>query len=192
MLFNITDFLLSTAEFLIVYPALLRFYLQAMRVPPRNQITDFVVAFTNFAVKPLRRVIPGINGLDMASLIWALLAETLLLIIFKVMIPIGLAGGTLMPLSLVPVVAMFKIIVFSIQLLIFVIIVQAIMSFVAPYNPLRTVFDTLIRPFVAPLQRFIKPIGRFDLSSLLLLIICQILLIVINNLAITVVGRYSV
>ena len=182
MIATIVEFLLATAEFLIVYPALLRFYLQVMRVPPRNQISDFVAVMTNFAVKPLRRLIPGFNGWDIASLFWAWLAEMLLLLL-KIAFVAGMLSETHIVLASIPLLALFKLVVFSIQLLVFVIVVQAIMSWFAPFNPLKPVFDALLRPFLAPLQRVIKPTGGFDLSSLVLLIICQLLLRLLGNIS---------
>ena len=46
---------------------LLRFLMQAMRVSFAGQIGDFVVKLTNWGVKPLRQVIPGIGGFDSDS-----------------------------------------------------------------------------------------------------------------------------
>lgn len=51
---------------------LLRFMMQMARVSFAGQIGDFVVKTTNWAVKPLRRIVPGMAGVDWASLIAAL------------------------------------------------------------------------------------------------------------------------
>ena len=49
--------------------------MQAMRVSFAGQIGDFVVKLTNWGVKPLRQVIPGIGGFDWASVVAALLLQ---------------------------------------------------------------------------------------------------------------------
>jgi YggT family protein len=48
---------------------LARFIMQWQRVSFRNPIGQFVVATTDWLVLPLRRFIPGLGGLDLASLL---------------------------------------------------------------------------------------------------------------------------
>lgn len=180
-------FLLQTVEFVVVYPALLRFFLQLFRAPARNPLSAFVIAVTDFAVKPLRKFIPGLNGVDLASFIWAWLAEVLLLLLF-----FALAGGNLFtgsPLTLPAIVflALVKLIRFSVYLLIFAVLVLAILSWVTPYHPLQPVFRSLTRPFLAPIQRILPTLGGVDLSPLVLFVICQLLLMIpISTLEATV------
>jgi YggT family protein len=59
----------------------------------------------------------------------------------------------------------------------FAVIVQAVLSWVNPYTPFAPVFDALTRPFLRPFRRLIPPIGGFDLTPLVLLIVLQVLLI---------------
>ena len=172
------SFLLQTVEFVIVYPALLRFYLQLLRAPARNPISTFIIAITDFAVKPLRKFIPGISGMDFASLIWAWVAEILLLMLF-----FGLMGANVImggPFALPGIVflAFVKLIRFSFYLLLFVIIVQAVLSWVSPYHPVRPVFDALTRPFLRPIQRVLPTVGGVDLSPFVLLVIVQLMLMI--------------
>ncbi|MDO9007259.1 MAG: YggT family protein, partial [Thiobacillus sp.] len=61
-------FLIQTLGNLFVIAVLLRFMMQLFRVPFRNPFAQFIVALTDFAVKPLRRVVPGFFGLDWACL----------------------------------------------------------------------------------------------------------------------------
>ena len=69
------QFLVQTLGNLFVIAVLLRFMMQVFRVPFRNPFAQFIVALTDFAVKPLRRVIPGMFGLDWACLVLAWLVE---------------------------------------------------------------------------------------------------------------------
>jgi YggT family protein len=72
------QFLLETFFGLFVLALLLRFFLQWLRAPPRNPLSHFLAALTNWIVVPARRVIPGLWGLDLATLLLAWLAEMML------------------------------------------------------------------------------------------------------------------
>src|SRR5262249_59665427 len=87
----------------------------------------------------------------------------------------GARGVGVIRLSLV---ALFRA---SLHLLIFVVIVQVILSWVSPYTPLAPVFDGLPRPFYGVFRRFIPPIGNIDLSPLFVVVLAQVLLIVLDG-----------
>jgi len=70
----------------------------------------------------------------------------------------------------------------GLQLLIFVTLIQVVMSWIAPYNPLAPVFESLTRPFYGFFRRFIPTIGNIDLSPLFVILAAQILMIVLDNL----------
>ena len=62
------------------------------------------------------------------------------------------------------------------QLLTILLIVQAILSyFMAPYAPLRLTIDRLLNPLLSPIRRIVPPIGMFDFSPLILIIIIQLI-----------------
>ncbi len=64
-------FLLDTLFGLLTYAFLLRFAMQWLRAPFRNPVGQAVVALTDWAVKPVRRVVPGYRGLDGSTLLLA-------------------------------------------------------------------------------------------------------------------------
>ena len=70
---------------------------------------------------------------------------------------------------------------YSIYIMIFVVIVQAVMSWVNPYTPVAPVFDAMTRPFLRPLRRFVPAMGNVDLTPLILLLALYVLLIVTNH-----------
>lgn len=72
-------FLLDTLTGFFSAALLLRFYMQAFRVSFRNQVASFIVQVTNWLVMPLRRVLPGVFGLDLSCLLPAYLLQALLL-----------------------------------------------------------------------------------------------------------------
>lgn len=168
-------YLLETVFHLFVLAALLRFFMQAFRAPFRNPIAQFVAAITDFAVKPLRRIVPGLMGFDLASFLVAWIAEFILVLLL-----FWIAGAAVLPsgsvFSVLLFIAFARLLRLSVYLLIGVVLVQAILSWVNPYHPIAPFFDTLTRPFLKPLRRFIPPVGGVDLTPLVILILCQLIL----------------
>ena len=161
---------------LFVLAVLTRFYAQAFRAPFRNPIANFVVALTDFAVKPMRKIVPGAMGLDLASFVVAWIAQTILLVAVYALL--GLKALTVAGFwPAIVVFALVKLLKLSIYLLMGVVIIQAILSWVSPYHPIRPFFDALSRPFLRPFQRLVPLVGGVDLSPLILLVILQVILI---------------
>ena len=155
---------------------LLRFMMQAMRVSFAGQIGDFVVKLTNWAVKPLRRVIPGVGGFDWASLLAALAAQMLLTGVL-----LGLAGPALNadPGSIVLMALWFAVralLRLAVYILIGALILQAVLSWINPYSPLAAPAYQLTRPLLDPLRRVIPAISGIDLSPLVAILLLQALL----------------
>src|SRR5688572_17677621 len=83
MLADIAQLLIETAFGFFIFLLLLRFYMQLLRAPFRNPIGQLVTALSNWLVLPARRVIPGLMGIDLATLLLAWAAEiTMLLLLF--------------------------------------------------------------------------------------------------------------
>ena len=173
-----SSFLLQTVEFVLVYPALLRFYMQLFRSPPRNPLTPVVMALTDFAVRPLRRFIPGLSGLDLSSLFWAWIVEIVILLAFFAVGGANVLMGGPQVLPAILFLALVKLFEMSLYLLIFATLVQAILSWVSPYHILMPVFDSLSRPFLRPVQKLLPRIGNVDFSPLVVFVICQLILMV--------------
>ena len=169
-------YVLETIFNLFVLAVLTRFYAQAFRAPFRNPIANFVVALTDFAVKPMRKIVPGAMGLDLASFVVAWIAQTILLVAVYALL--GLKALTVAGFwPAIVVFALVKLLKLSIYLLMGVVIIQAILSWVSPYHPIRPFFDALSRPFLRPFQRMVPLVGGVDLSPLILLVILQVILI---------------
>lgn len=171
-------FLLNTAFGLFVYTLLLRFYMQLLRAPFHNPIGLAVKALTDFMVLPIRRIIPGWRGYDWSSLALAWLMQwTWLLGVAVVTTSTGAAGNMVSMLALLAVV---KLLQASLYLLFAAVIIDVILSWLAPYNPLRPVVHELTHPFLRPLRRILPPLGgQLDLSPLILLVLIQLILITI-------------
>ena len=169
-------FVVDTLFNLFILSALVRFWMQVLRAPARNPIAQFTMALTDFAVKPLRRIVPGLFGLDLASLLVAWLAEFLLLVILLLLDDRPL---TTYPAALTPVFfwAFSKLIRLSVYIVMGAVFIQAILSWVNPYHPVAPFFDALTRPFLKPFRRMVPLIGGVDITPILVLIACQLILI---------------
>ena len=155
---------------------LLRFLMQAMRVSFAGQIGDYVVKLTNWAVKPLRRVIPGLAGYDWASLLAAFAVQLVLAALL-----IGLAGPALQaePGAVAGMVLWFAVralLRLVIYIFIGALILQAVLSWINPYSPLAAPAHQLTRPLLDPIRRVLPAISGIDLSPLVAILLLQVVL----------------
>lgn len=176
MFAQIGVFLVDAVASFFVFVLLARFHFQWLRVPFRNPVGEFVLATTSFMVMPVRRVVPGVAGLDLATLLlaWLVLGMSL-------WIQAQIVGSEIGAMALAAIAAV-DLLRYSIYILVFAVIVQAVLSWVNPYTPVAPAFDTITRPFLRPLRRFIPPLGGVDLTPLILLVILQVLLFPIGAL----------
>ena len=176
MFAQIGVFLVDAVASFFVFVLLARFHFQWLRVPFRNPIGEFVLATTSFMVLPVRRVIPGLAGLDLATLLLAWLVQGT-----SLWIQMEIVGADVSAVALAAIAAV-DLLRYSVYILVFAVIVQAVLSWVNPYTPVAPAFDTITRPFLRPLRRFIPPLGGVDLTPLILLVILQVLLFPIGAL----------
>ena len=178
MLAQTLIFLINTIGDLFAFALITRFLLQWVRAPARNQLSEFVAALTNFIVIPARRFVPGLWGLDLATLMLALMTETLKLWLLLEINGARPGGAAAMaPLALFALAAI-HIAQLTVYLLIGTLILQAILSWVNPYSPIAPVINSVTRPLLRPFQQVIPLIANVDLSPLAALQVCQLVLAV--------------
>jgi YggT family protein len=177
MLTDAAQFLLRTAFDLIACALFLRFWMQWVRVPFHNPFAQFLLRVTNFAVRPLRRVIPGFFGIDWASLIPFYIAELLSVLGSHWLLdyPFAVAGVSVLPAFLL--LALAAALRLALYLLLGLILLQAILSWVNPFSPHAPLFYALSHPLLKPFQKLIPPIGGVDITPVVALIVVQLLLI---------------
>lgn len=168
-----------------------RFFMQWTRVSFRNQIGHFVIALTDWIVVPARRFIPGMLGLDMASLTLAWFAQTVLLALELALRGFSLGGEVGAAIVAVLGVGLVETLRTLVYLVFGVVIVAAILSWVSPHAPVAPLFNALSRPFLRPIQRVVPPIANIDLSPLVLLLILQVLLMVLAYLRAGIFGMLT-
>ncbi len=177
MFADAAQFLLRTLFDLLACAFFLRFWMQWARVPFRNPFAQFVVKVTDFAVRPLRRLVPGLLGLDWASLVLFFLAEVLMVLSVHWVAgyPFALAGTAVLPGFLL--LALASALRLALYVLIGFVLIQAILSWINPFSPLAPVFYALARPVLAPFQKRVPPLGGVDVTPLVALVVIQLLLI---------------
>jgi YggT family protein len=143
-----------------------RFLLQLLRADFYNPVSQFVVRATTPVLKPLRRMIPGVGGLDNASLllIFALIIGKILLwsfINFQALLPLQDLAVLLLKSTALLLVNYFMMIIF----------IGAIMSWVAQgFHPVTAVLFQLSDPIVAPVRKLLPAMGGIDFSPMLVML----------------------
>ena len=176
MLGNAMIFIAQVVFGLLTLTLLLRFYLQWVRAPYRNPLADFVNALTDFMVRPARRVLPGLWGIDLPTLLLAWLMQLLeWLIVLQVR---GFRFGAEVGLALVGIAAVAAVAVAQmlVYIVLFSTLLQALLSWINPGSPIAPLLDAMTRPFLRMFRRRIPLIGNVDLSPLFLMVACQLLL----------------
>ena len=176
MFAQIASFLVDTVVTFFVFLLLLRFHFQWLRVPFRNPVGEFVLATTSWMVMPARRFIPGLAGLDLPTLLLAWIVQ-----VAGLWIEAELRGGDPRVVGLL-LAAIVDLVRYSLYILVAAVIIQVVFSWLNPYTPVAPVLDAMTRPFVRPLRRFVPPIGQFDLTPLVLVVVVQVVLIVLWHL----------
>jgi YggT family protein len=169
---QIASFLIDTVVTLFVFVLLLRFHFQWLHVPFRNQVGEFVLVTTSWMVMPARRFVPGLAGLDLATLLLAWIIQALGLWIEAALrgLDSGLIGIVL--------AALLDLVRYSLYILVAAVIIEVVFSWINP-GPPPPVLTAVTRPFLRPLRRYIPPVGQFDLTPLVLVVLIQVVLIVL-------------
>lgn len=164
-------YLIQTLGSLYMLIVLLRFLLQLVRADFYNPLSQAISKATNPLLLPLRRLIPGFYGVDVASLVLALLLQWVAgQLIYWV------AGqGLLNPLIIIPM-GLIGILKMLVQIYFVGMIIYIIASWIAPFshNPALVLVRQLVEPAMAPLRKIIPPMGPIDISPIFFFLILNL------------------
>lgn len=151
---------------LYLIAVMLRFLLQLVRASFHNPICQFLVKITNPPLVPLRRIIPGFKGIDIASL-FLLFAIQLTAILLKLLI----IGQSFSIVVIIPM-AVADLLSLALNVFMVAILIQVVLSWVGQgvHNPITTTIHSLTEPVLRPVRRLIPPMAGMDLSPLVVLI----------------------
>ena len=173
-------YVLQTLGSLYLMIVLLRFILQLVRADFYNPLSQFAVRATQPLLKPLRRIIPSVAGLDMASLVLALLVQ-LVLMALTLLLAYGTTGNPaeLLIWSLIGITALF------INIFFYALIISVILSWVAQgsHNPAAMLVNQLCEPLLMPFRRLLPNLGGLDLSPIFAFMAIKLVdMLVIKNM----------
>ena len=170
------NYLLKFAFDTLLMILIMRVWLQWVRADFYNPLSQFIVKVSNPLVTPMRRIIPGLGGIDLATIVLAYLVAMLTFIVIP-----WLNGG---PVDFI-LAAYLGLLYFVKQagiLLFIIMLVMALMSWVVQgYNPTQIVFHQLTEPFLRPIKKIIPSIGGLDLSVLIAFLLLNVINIFLSN-----------
>jgi YggT family protein len=169
-------FLLQSAFDLYIFIVMLRIVLQWVSADYTNPLFQLAAKLTNPPLKPIRRIIPTLHGIDIAAIVLLLLLE-----ILKLTVLIWLQIDAIPRMSGLAVLAFAELLNQLINLFFYTILGLAILSWFSPlmHSPLIDVLHRISDPLMRPIRRVLPPIAGFDLSPIPVLIILKLLAILI-------------
>ncbi|MEX6501912.1 YggT family protein [Pseudomonas zhanjiangensis] len=181
-------YILQTIGSLYLLVALLRFILQLVRADFYNPLSQFIVRATQPLLRPLRRIIPSFAGLDLASLVLAILVQLLLMALTLMLMGFGVGNPVqLLVWSVIGVTALF------LKVFFFALIISVILSWVAQgsHNPAVELINQICEPLLLPIRRILPSMGGLDFSPIVAFLILNLIdMLVIRNLAV-MTGMYQ-
>ncbi|MEZ9574630.1 YggT family protein [Vibrio sp. 10N.261.55.F4] len=167
---NSMSFLISTVFDLYIMVVILRIWLQASRADFYNPFSQFIVKATQPVVAPLRRVIPSIGSLDLATVVFAYVLCVLKFVALNLIIS---GGAAVFDISFL-IFGALSLLKATGGLIFWVLLIRAILSWVSQgRSPIEYVFHQLTEPMLVPIRRILPDMGGFDLSVLVLFIVLQ-------------------
>ncbi|MDR6176904.1 YggT family protein [Pseudomonas sp. SORGH_AS 211] len=166
-------YVIQTLGSLYLLIILLRFILQLVRADFYNPLSQFTVRATQPLLKPVRRIIPGFGGVDLAALVLAILVQLALMMV--VVVVLGASIGGLFPALLIW--ALLGVASLFLKVFFFALIVSVILSWVAPqtHNPAAELVNQICEPLLAPFRRILPSLGGLDLSPIFAFIVINLL-----------------
>ncbi|MDQ1362344.1 MAG: YggT family protein [Pseudomonadota bacterium] len=160
-------FLIDTLFYLYTLLLMLRLLLQWTRADFYNPLSQFVVKATSPVVVPLRRIIPGIGGLDIATLLLVLVFTFVKLVLIS-----WISGLPFNALWLL-LATLMETLILLLDIFLFSIFILALMSWINPdpYHPAAALLRSITRPVMKPLQQRLPLIGGIDISPMVAIII---------------------
>jgi YggT family protein len=171
---------INTLVGLYLLLVVMRFLLQLVRADFYNPISQFIVKATNLPLIPLRKVIPGVGGIDIASLVLALLVQATAIVL------ILLLNGVQPPPLQVAMWAAIGIISLLLKVYFWGLLITVIASWVAPnsYNPVLILINQILEPAMKPIRKILPDMGGIDISPIIMFLLIQVLeIMVVKGLA---------
>lgn len=168
-------FLINTLFDLFLFILVVRILLVLARASYFDPIVQLVTRLSNFIIVPLRKIIPNIRRIELASILLLIFLDILKFALIAI-----LSTGHLDIIGLI-ILAFADCLKLFIEVLFFSIILQALLSWLQPQSPVNRILYQVTAPIMQPIRAMLPPISGFDLAPIPALIILQLLIIVLIN-----------
>ena len=168
-LLGFTNLVVQIVFGILIFLVLARFILQVVRADFYNPISQMFVKVTNPLLRPLRKVVPGVLGLDMAAIVLLLILQCTELALTHLIGNIGLHNPVMFAIE-----AIGTLISHAAQLFLICIIIIIVMSWINPgayQHPLVQIATQISNPIMKPCRKLIPPMAGVDFSPILALLI---------------------
>ena len=164
-------FVVQTLVSLYLVIVLLRFVLQLVKADFYNPLSQFAVRATQPLLKPLRRIIPSIGGLDTSSLLLSVAIQALLMAFVMMFVPENYSPLQVVIWAIIGVTSLF------LKIFWVAMIVMVIVSWVAPnsHNPAAELAYQISEPVLAPFRKLIPNLGGLDISPIFAFLAIQVI-----------------
>ena len=168
-------FLIDSVFSIYMMLVLVRLLLQLVRADFYNPVCQFIVKATNPPLKPLRRIIPGLAGIDMSSVLLLLALQMLKLFLM------ALAAGMHLSFAGLAVLSIGELLAMILNFYMIAILLQVILSWVGPggHNPLTSILYAINEPVMRPARRLLPAMSGIDLSPILVFLAIGLLKILV-------------
>lgn len=183
---DIIYFILHIALSLLGTAFIIRAWLYAVRMPPFNPYSQAIIQVTDWAIQPIRKLIAPRKFIDLPSVVATWLCAVIFLMGSWVLLT-----GSLFPAAFIPkilIAAIFTAIKWALNITLWLILIQVILSWVNPSSPIVPLLQALTRPIMEPVRRFLPTTGAIDFSPIVVLIIIQILNMVMQRISFALIA----
>ncbi len=177
MFYDILKLMTDTLTALFGVTLLIRVFVNWVGLPSRNPVAHFVLALTDWLVKPLRRFVPDLGRIETSALLSAYLVAVLSLVVPRMLTASGIEWDYAL------VVGFVRLIQWALDGLFWLTVLYALLSWINPHAPIAPAIGVLMRPFVAPFRRIVPLVGGVDLSPMALVLVIVVLREILSRLS---------
>lgn len=171
-------FLIQTLFNLYILFVLLRIIFHWVHINPKNQFLLTIARMTNPPLRPLYKVVPIINGLDLGAVILLLSLSTL-----KIGVLFWLQTSLIPPLAGLLTLAFAEILNQFINIFLYAVVLLTFMSWLNPLSlgPIIEITVKILEPLLRPARWLTPKISEIDFSPMVIFLGLRLIDILIVN-----------
>jgi YggT family protein len=161
----------NTLSGLFLFVVVLRFLLQAVKADFYNPLSQFIVKASNPLLLPIRKIVPGLGGYDIASLVLAILVQ-----LVAISLTLSVLGVWPLPIFNIAIWSVLGTAGIFLDLYFWGLLIIIIISWIAPNNPNPAIdlLKQIIEPVMKPIRKVMPDMGGLDLSPIIVILILRV------------------